>query len=117
MVFTFAVCSFTMAELTSLQRAHVRSTLARLGFNHNISRDIVFGSTLYGGIGRVNLIVEQGIAQLQLLIRYLRARTPQGNLMLIGLSWWHLVAGYTHLPYGCALQLTFPTLNILGTIA
>jgi hypothetical protein len=62
MVFTFAVCSFTMAELTSLQRAPVRSTLARLDFNRNISRDIVFGSTLYGGIRLLNLFVKQGIA-------------------------------------------------------
>jgi hypothetical protein len=95
MVFTFAVCSFTRTELMNLQTAPVRSTLARLGFNHNISRDIVFESTLYGGIGMLDLFVEQGIAQLQLLVRHLRAKTTQGNLMLIGLSWWHLVAGYS----------------------
>jgi hypothetical protein len=95
MVFTFAVCSFTMADLMRLQREPVRSTLARLGFNRNISRDIVFGSTLYGGIGMLHLFVEQGIAQIQLLVRHLRAQTTQGNLILIGLSWWHLIAGYS----------------------
>jgi hypothetical protein len=95
MVFTFTVCSFTMAELTTLQKAPVRATLARLGFNWNISRDIVFGSTMYGGLGLLHLFVEQGIAQLQLLLRHLRAETPQGPLMLIGLSWWHLVVGFS----------------------
>jgi hypothetical protein len=95
MVFTFAVCSFTLLKLTTLQTAPVRATLARLGFNRNISRDIVFGSTRYGGLGLLDLFVEQGIAQLHLLLRHLRAETPHGSLMVIGLSWWHLVAGFS----------------------
>jgi hypothetical protein len=95
MVFTFPVCSFTKIELTTLQKNPVRATLARLGLNRNISRDIVFGSALYGGVGLLDLFVEQGIAQLQLLLRHLRAETTQGSLMLIGLSWWHLVAGFS----------------------
>jgi hypothetical protein len=95
MIFTFAVCSFSLAELHHLQKAPVRATLARLGFNRNISRDIVFGSPLYGGLGFRHLFVEQGIAQLQLVVRHLRSGTPQGSLMTIGLSWWHLVAGFS----------------------
>jgi hypothetical protein len=82
--------------LDSVASCHLLHTLARLGFNRNISRDIVFGSTLYGGIGMLHLFVEQGIAQLQLLVRHLRAKTTQGNLMIIGLSWWNLVAGYSY---------------------
>jgi hypothetical protein len=68
MVFTFAVCSFTMQQLINLKKTPIRATLARLGINRNISRDIVFGSTLYGGLGLLDLFVEQGIAQLQLLL-------------------------------------------------
>jgi hypothetical protein len=95
MVFTFAVCLFTLADLTTLQKAPVSATLARLGFNRNISRDIVFGSSLYGGLGLLHLFVEQGIYQLQLLLRHLRTETSQGLLMLIGLAWWHHVAGFS----------------------
>jgi hypothetical protein len=95
MVFTFAVCLFTMADLATLQKAPIRATLARLGFNRNLSHDIVFGSSLYGGLGLLHLFVEQGIAQIQLLLRHLHAETIQGSLMLIGLSWWHLVAGFS----------------------
>jgi hypothetical protein len=95
MVFTFAVCSFTAAELTTLQKAPIRATLVRISINRNTSRDIVFGSPLYGGLGFQHLFLEQGIAQLQLLIRHLRADTSQGSLMLIGLSWRHLAAGYS----------------------
>jgi hypothetical protein len=95
MVFTCTVCSFTEAELTILQKAPVRATLAHIGINRNTSHGIVFGSSLYGGLGFQHLFLEQGIAQLQLLLRHLRANTSQGSLMLIGLSWWHLTAGYS----------------------
>jgi hypothetical protein len=95
MVFTFAVCSFMRADMAKLQTVPIRATLARLGFNRNISRDIVFGSSLYGGLGLLPMYVEQGIAQIQLLLRHLRADNTQGSLMLIGLSWWHLVAGFS----------------------
>ena len=95
MTFTFAVASFTATQLLNLQRPAIRVTLAKLGFNRNISRDIVFGSPLYGGLGLLNLVTEQGIAQLQILIRHLRPGTPQGTLFLIGLSWWHLAAGFS----------------------
>jgi hypothetical protein len=108
MTFTMAVTSFTATQLMSFQKQAIRATLTRLGFNRNISRNIVFGSPLFGGIGLRDLVLEQGIAQLQLLLRHVRAGTPQGSLFLIGLSWWHLVAGFTtslwettdaHIPY------------------
>jgi hypothetical protein len=94
MTFTLAVSSFTAPQLFALQKPAIRATLARLGFNRNISREIAFGSPLYGGCGLRNLLIEQGIAQLELLVRHLRARTPQGSLFLIGLWGWHLVLGF-----------------------
>jgi hypothetical protein len=95
MTFTFAVASFTATQLLTLQRSAIRATLAKLGFNRNISLDIVFGSPLYGDLGLFNLVTEQGIAQLQLLIRHLRAGTPQGTFFLIRSSWLHLAAGFS----------------------
>jgi hypothetical protein len=95
MTFTLAVCSFSLSTLVKLQQNAVRSTLARLGINCNISRGIVFGSPLFGGLGLRHLFVEQGITQLELLLRHLRAKTTQGALLLIGLSWWHLSAGFS----------------------
>jgi hypothetical protein len=47
----------------------------------------------YGGLGLRDLFLELGIAQLKLFIRHIRARTSQGVLLIIRLSWWHLVAG------------------------
>jgi hypothetical protein len=93
MTFTFPVSSFTASELGNLQKTATRATLARLGFNHNITRNFYFSSLLFGGLGLRHLFLEFGIAQLELFIRHIRARTPQGILFLIGLSWWHLIAG------------------------
>jgi hypothetical protein len=87
MTFTFAITSFTSVQLRRLQQTATRATLAKLGLNRNIAREVVFGSPLYGGMGLSDLVTEQGIAQLQLLMCHLRACTPQGMLVLIGLSW------------------------------
>jgi hypothetical protein len=86
LTFTFPVTSFTTAQLTTLQKPAVRATLARLGVNRNISREIVFGCPLFGGIGMRNFVFEQGIAKLELIVRHVRAGSPQGTLFLIGLS-------------------------------
>jgi hypothetical protein len=109
LTFTMAVTSFTIQQLHNLQKQAIRATLARLGFNRNIARDMVFGgSPFFGGIGLCDLVIEQGIAQLELLVRHVGACTLQGDLFLIGLSWWHLAAGFTtslwvatdaHIPY------------------
>jgi hypothetical protein len=95
MTFTFPVSSFTSNDLGNIQKSAVRATLARLGFNRNITRDFVFSSLLFGGLGLHHLFLELGIGQLELFLRHLHARTHQGILFLIGLSWWHLVAGYS----------------------
>jgi hypothetical protein len=106
--FTFAVTSFTMTQLTTLQKPAIQATLPPLGFNRNISRDIIFGCPLFGGIGLRNLVFEQGIAQLELIVLHVRTCSSQGDLFMIGLSWWHLVVGFSssswedvnaHIPY------------------
>jgi hypothetical protein len=76
-----------------LQRPAVAATLAKLGFRRTINRTIAFGSPQYGGLGLRDLYIEQGIAQLQLFIRHLRAQSPQGRLLQISLAWWQLQAG------------------------
>jgi hypothetical protein len=94
-VFTFAVTTFTTAQLTTLQKPSIGATSARLRFNRKSSRDKAFGCPLFGGIGLRIMVLEQGIAQLELLIRHVRARSTQGELFLIGLLLWHLVAGFS----------------------
>jgi hypothetical protein len=87
MTFTLAMCSFSLSELVKLQQSVLRSTLARLGINRNISRDPNFG-----GLGLRHLSVEQGIAQLELLLRHLRAKTTQG----CSTPYWSVVVASIH---------------------
>jgi hypothetical protein len=60
-------------SLESVQRLATSATLAKLGYHHTIHRAIAYSSPRYGGLGLRNFYVEQGIAQLQLFIRHLRA--------------------------------------------
>jgi hypothetical protein len=93
LTYGLSVMTHTRQDLDHLQRPAVSATLAKLGFRRTINRSIVFGSPLYGGLGLHDLYLEQGIAQLQLFIRHLRAQSPQGKLLHIALTWWQLQAG------------------------
>jgi hypothetical protein len=65
----------------------------KLGFNRNTARAVAYGPSRYGALGLRDWVVEQGIAQLVMLLRHLRGKTDQGRLLLIALSWWHLYSG------------------------
>jgi hypothetical protein len=93
LTYGLSVMTHTRKDLDQLQRPAVAATLAKLGFRRTINRAIVFGSPQYGGLGLRDLYLEQGIAQLQLFIRHLRAESPQGRLLQISLAWWQLQAG------------------------
>jgi hypothetical protein len=66
-------------------------TLMKPGFNRKTAHRVVFGPSRYGGSGFRDLFVEQGINQLELIIRHLRAGSPQGRLLRIAIEWWQLV--------------------------
>eukprot|EP00980_Cylindrotheca_fusiformis_P029904 scaffold24022_cov357-Cylindrotheca_fusiformis.AAC.1 len=80
-------------DLDRVQRLATSATLAKMGFRRTIHRSLAYGSPLYGGLGLREFYVEQGIAQLQLLIRHLRADSPQGRLLHICIDWAQLQAG------------------------
>jgi hypothetical protein len=56
-----------------------------------------------------DLPVEQGIAQLQILMCHIRAGLTQGDLFLITLSWWQQLAGVSY----SLLENTSPSLPFL----
>jgi hypothetical protein len=93
MTYTFPVTHHSSKSLRRLQSAPTRSTLNKIGFNRNTPHAVAFGLTLYNGLAMRDLTVEQGIGQLQLLIRHVRAESTQGSLFLITLSWWQHLAG------------------------
>jgi hypothetical protein len=68
----------------------------KTGVNRNTAHRVVYGPSRYGGLGFRDLFVEQGVAQVELLVRHLRTGTTQGTLMLIAISWWQMVVGVSY---------------------
>ena len=91
--YSLGVMTHSRKALVQLQKGPTNSTLLKMNFRRNIARAVVFGSPLYGGLGFRHFYVEQGIAQLLLFLRHLRADSEQGKLLRITLSWWQLKAG------------------------
>jgi hypothetical protein len=93
MTYTFGISHHSSKHLAHMQSQPTRATLMKIGFNRNTALAVVFGAVIFGGLGMRHLYIEQGIAQLQLFIRHLRAGTDQGTLLRITIAWWQLVAG------------------------
>jgi hypothetical protein len=98
MTYTFAVTHHSANRLRKIQSSPTRSTLLKLGFNRNTAKAVAYGPSRYGPLGLRDLPVEQGIAGVTMLIRHLRARSTQGTLALIALSWWQLRLGTSKPP-------------------
>jgi len=87
MSYTLPVCHHSKKSLDRLQSAPTTSTLLKLGFNRHTAHAVVYGSVQFAGLGLRSLFIEQGIAQLLIFIRHLRACTDVGTLLLITIQW------------------------------
>jgi hypothetical protein len=96
MTYTLPVSHHSQKRLTKLQSAATRATLMKIGFNDNTAHRVVYGPSRYGGLGFRDLFVEQGIGQVEMLVRHLRANSTQGTLIRITLAWWQLVVGVSY---------------------
>jgi hypothetical protein len=96
MTYTFPVSAHSTTKLRKLQGPTLRAVLNTVGFNRNTARAVVLGPCMYGALAMRDLPVEQGIAILIMMIRHIRAATPQGRLLLIALAWWQLVIGTSY---------------------
>jgi hypothetical protein len=96
MTYSLPVSHHSKKKLRELQSIPTRSVLMKTGFNCNTSHRVVFGPSWYGGLGFRDLFVEQGISQVELLISYLRAASPQGQLFRIAIAWWQLVVSVSY---------------------
>eukprot|EP00957_Ditylum_brightwellii_P188822 14372995-Ditylum_brightwellii.AAC.1 len=76
----------------------VYTIIPKMGFNRHTVREIIYGSTQFGGFQFAHLYHEQGYLALKHLLGHLREKTITGNQIMIGLSYSHLVAGSSE-PY------------------
>jgi hypothetical protein len=63
-----AATSLSMDECNEIQKPPVNGILLKMGINRNTKRDVVFGTTKYGGLGLAHLAALQGYGQLQYLL-------------------------------------------------
>ena len=59
--FPLGVCHLTTTQLHNLQKKYIPVVLNKMGFSTTYAQAIVFGPTTHGGIGSIDLRIEQGI--------------------------------------------------------
>jgi hypothetical protein len=72
MRYSLPTTSITDKHFWTIQKPVVKSVLSRLGFNLNMPRAVIHSSTLYGGVGLIDLYNEQGCAQIPTVLSHLR---------------------------------------------
>jgi len=65
-----------------IQAPALAALLPKLHLNKNSPRAIIFGSSLYGGLGLPDLHVDQGFEQLTLFIGHLQLTDENGQMIL-----------------------------------
>lgn len=86
-------CAISHHDCLTLQRQIKQALLPKYGLNRNTPNAIVYGHTEYAGIGLLNLHTEQGIFQIESLVKCLRSHGLPQKLAEILISWAQLITG------------------------
>jgi exonuclease III len=85
---------FSKQQLDDCERQVMRVIFSKCGYNRNTKREILFGSTRFGGGGFRHLYTMQGIGQVMYFIRHWRDQESlQGRLLRILMSWIQMSVG------------------------
>ncbi len=88
-----AVTTFTFDQCHRIQQKPVRTFLAKMGFNRNIPKAIVFAPIQFGGIDMYHTYVMQGFDKIQMVTRHLRIRSSLATKFRIQLECYQLRIG------------------------
>jgi hypothetical protein len=88
-----AATSLSMNQCKEIQKPPVNATLPKMGINRNTKRELVFGTTKYGGLGATHLAAVQGYIQLQYILGHLRSDDTSGTLYRILMEFTPLECG------------------------
>jgi hypothetical protein len=75
--YSLASTCFKRPQLEKVQGAPISTLLSKMGYNRNIPRAIVFGPKLMGGLGMLELFVEQGRSKGMKLLEHVRNEKSQ----------------------------------------
>jgi hypothetical protein len=87
--------SISENSLRIIQQPVISSVLSRLGYNKNMPRAIIHASTMYGGVGLLDLFTKQGCSQIQLILAHLRTQKYLHNQIISLLESYQVLAGIT----------------------
>ena len=78
---------FSPSELHKLETKSLPAIIAKCGFNRNSSRDVLYGPVRFNGGGFRPFRTEQGVGQLQYLVKHWTSALPPGKAQRIAVAW------------------------------
>jgi hypothetical protein len=91
--------TITQKQLRKSQQIISKVILPKLGYNRHMPRQVVYAPKHFGGIGLLDLSVEQGLAQLLFLLRNLRTKTDVTETIHTLIESYMIRAGTTKSPF------------------
>ena len=91
-----AVCHLSEIQLDNLQKSYISVLMNKMTFPRNYDRRIVFGPIERGGLGRLDMRIEAGLAAIDAIVRTLRTPGHGQSIMKIFFQQWQHVSGMTH---------------------
>jgi hypothetical protein len=82
--------------LVTMQKPIINTVLTKLGYNRHMPRAVVFAPTSIGGIGLLDLYMEQGTGKIIQILSQLRSHSPIELTILILLETYQICAGITY---------------------
>jgi ribonuclease HI len=93
MLYSAPAGTLSRSEADRINSNITRSILASMGYNRNMPKRAVYGPKEMGGLGLMDIFIEQGAAKALFLVRHLRTNRTLGKSMRAQLQWAQRVAG------------------------
>jgi hypothetical protein len=93
MTYSAVVGTLTRAEADKINSILTQAFLNAMGYNRSMPREVVYGPKYLGGIGLLDMFVEQGAAKVQYVLSQIRLQTPLGKVLLGQLKWAQITTG------------------------
>jgi hypothetical protein len=88
------ITQFTQEQCDKITSPVLRVCMAKMGYNRNSPKEVVYGPVEMGGFGLHDLYVEEGIRQVSALVVHPREpKSKTGQMMRIELDRCHVQAG------------------------
>ncbi|GAX26437.1 hypothetical protein FisN_37Hu013 [Fistulifera solaris] len=93
MKYPLHLCGLSESQLKQVQSGPLTATLQALGYPTQFPRHVVFGNKDEGGLGFTPLYIEQGIINLQFIMRHVHQGEQLGDTIITYFRWLQHYAG------------------------